>query len=261
MLPASILAWQSQIYVVSEHKLLLCAIHKSGSTAWINLVRKMTKLPYRNNASNKDFSPHLPSDRRHPPTLVGFNASEQARMLADDSWLKFATVRDPVVRLESAWRQKIHDMHDVPVMLRQYARDLGVDDVAALQNISFESFVTRLVSKLPRVNDHFQLQYHQCGFSQHLAKFHVFDVTDDVMMNRTFTHLMQLLKPRSSNPRLLEGLEDAILYAAPSTHSTHAAETASEHSFRLRSVVHRAYAEDYALLSVAAADVWRACGA
>ena len=261
MLPgAFVLAWQSQIYVVPEHRLLLCAIHKSGSTAWINLVRKMTKLSYRN-ASNPEFSPHLPSDRRHPPTLAGYNASAQAEMLVDNSWLKFATVRDPAVRLESAWKQKIRDMGDVPAMLRQYARDLRLDDVAALRNVSFETFVTRLVTKLPRVNDHFQLQYHQCGFREHLTKYNIVDVTRDIMLNRTFSHLMQLLRVRSLSPRLLEGLEDAILYAAPATHSTHAVETSSNQSFHLRGAIHRAYAEDFALLSVATSDEGRACGA
>ena len=134
--------WQHNVFVLPKHNLMVCIIHKSASTALLNVVRKMTGLEYRN-ASNPAFSPHYPTDGVQPLRLSTFGLNVQRAMLVNASWLKFVTVRDPSVRLLSAWKQKVHDMKDTPNMLKVFAADLQVD-VAALANVSFGEFVRKL---------------------------------------------------------------------------------------------------------------------
>ena len=249
--------WQNNVLVIPAHKLLLCVIYKSGSTAWLNVVRKMSALEYRN-ATNPDFSVHYPRDGLYPTKLSQFKPNDQNAMLADASWLKFVTVRDPAARLMSAWKQKIHDMNDSPEMLRKYAADLKVDPTA-LSNVSFRTFVQLITESLPHVNDHYKPQIEQCGLRVHLQRYVVVDITQDAMLQRTIKFLLTQLQSFSPAFDQLGDVSDALTYASSAEHITHGFDAVSQQPFDVLSRIHRAYADDYVMLRSVSTPLHRLC--
>lgn len=242
-------SWQHNVFVLPKHNFMMCIIHKSASTAWLNVVRKMSGLEYRN-ASNPAFSAHYPPDGLQPLRLSTFDLKVQRAMLVNASWLKFVTIRDPMARLLSAWKQKVHDMNDTPWMLKLYASDLQVD-VAALANVSFAEFVRRISERLPHVNDHYKPQIDQCGLRANLRNYVVVDITQDDMLEQTMPFLQTKLHMYSSAVDELNDMDDALMNASSEKHLTHSSSTIWQQPFELRSKIHNAYAEDYVLLESA----------
>ena len=72
------------VIVVPEHRLIFCVIPKSGSQAWLNLLRRASGLGFNNGTNG--FSPHYPSDRRWPRTLSSYPHRLARSMLRNSSW-------------------------------------------------------------------------------------------------------------------------------------------------------------------------------
>ena len=163
-------------FVVPEHKLVVCTVHKSASTAFMTLLRRASGMTYTN--AQTTVNPHYPPDGRFPTSLRSLSPREQRDILGDPSWKKYVAMRDPFVRLYSAWSQKIHQALDTPSQLQAYAADLGVH-VDQLPSVSFESFVRRITAKLPNVNDHFSEQVDECDLRTLMPFYTVLDITRD----------------------------------------------------------------------------------
>lgn len=103
----------SRVIVLRDHRILFVPIPKSGCTSvkW-QLARLAGLRPEQFRMSRaKDVTRSLAI---HDMDLWGaahrwsdLPEAEQAAILADDSWLRFAVVRDPAARLWSAWQSKL----------------------------------------------------------------------------------------------------------------------------------------------------------
>ena len=160
--------------------------------------------------------------------------------------LKLVSLRDPLFRLRSAWKEKIHSAGDVPAMLAKYADNCGVA-VSELRNVTFEHFVTAIVAKLPSVNDHFGRQADQCRLSEFANEYAKMDITNDPDCEGALRYTLQRLESFTTNTAGLRALRDTFENAPAGSHATHAAQDVYQPA--VVPIVRKAFAADYALLS------------
>ncbi len=151
-----------QVFVVPEARVLYCPIGKNGCSFLKAQMVRLARTP------DEDFilrDVHLLTDHVNTGLQLSDYPRKQARaFVADDSFMKFAVLRQPHDRLLSAWMEKFvlnrHEpgnrLHTGPVI----AAVQGQTRPDFHRSVSFAEFITHVCSaKAPTLDPHWRPQH------------------------------------------------------------------------------------------------------
>ena len=98
--------------VLPELRVLFLPVPKAGCTSVLWLLADLAGIPPERFSRSRlaEVTPALTVHDTNlwaPHRLADFEGDERERVLAEDGWLRFTIVRDPVRRLWSAWQTKL----------------------------------------------------------------------------------------------------------------------------------------------------------
>ena len=155
----------SQLFILTNHKLIYCPIGKNGNTT---IKRLMTKI---SDIENKDIilggNIHGITDNANTGLqLSDYNDNEIASIFSDGGYFKFSVFRNPTDRLISAYWEKFVANRTLEGSLWHIAPVLSVIQnidsrrVDAERGITFREFTNFVISTPPRQLDaHWRPQY------------------------------------------------------------------------------------------------------
>jgi hypothetical protein len=172
--------------VVPALNLVFCAAAKVGSSEWRPLwgrVKLEVRWPQtidtvpgaamtRLCCAKQQSCCHLNISHPHLQ-LRDLSVGHASLLTNDNSWSKAAYVRDPVLRLLSAWINKFRNQKDNPVSLQLYRTNLGLPGGFNLSTIPFSEFVDRIGAQSPEWrNIHWNSQYLNCNIGKYVEAYH-----------------------------------------------------------------------------------------
>lgn len=251
--PGEFAAAAKHLYVDTEHRLIFCSIPKAASTALIRLVYRLRGDKHWRS------DPHF---RPNAPTLAKWNRQEASKVMNDPNWIKIVFLRDPLVRLLSAYIDKFVERRgfNANYGIKVFGRRLSFRDLV-LQVASNNTDRRRPDGLHLGTNPHWKPQRFLCSLEKFAPVFHFVGRYENKR-----EHIEALLRalglwedfgasgwapPNRHNHTVLR---DA-LFDRTAMHRTDADRRYSEfYTGDLEAIARGAYAMDYDLLATLAAD-------
>jgi|GEM_PF-3528261 len=161
---------EDRVLVLPEHRILFVPVPKSGCTSVKWHLAALAGLPADQFASSREqditrslgiHDMALWDERFHWSSLT---ADQQEAILGDDTWLRFAVVRDPAPRLWSAWLSKL--LLAEPRFVRRFGGESWFPtDLSSVDGVlkQFRAFVKLLMASDAPHDSHWAAQHPMVG--------------------------------------------------------------------------------------------------